>query len=314
MQDSDDVIYYELPPFTSQDVILHLYSLVDNISKIVPQLTCNPSFEEDNIKLKAKMHDADPEFPLLLTYVECLVMCEMMNVIKFYYKHAVLPNTEGKDNLTEQEIASREMYDEVMRKVTEITDDIFSVFTPIKEVFYHAENEEKKKKDEAKTLGLNKKKKIIYITLAHEALQNHIFALFGFFDWFIVHGTSNFSERVREMDFYCITEIKETKEMFEKGVRATKRNKKRETLFSLRDVVVILMINHLFQKAYFSDGGDEIHSLFECSTADIKELAVEDVRNHMLKMAKNFEEDLYKLEEQVVGLKEAMQPIFNFPV
>ena len=314
MQDSDEVTYYELPPFFAQGVILPLYNLVDNISKNVPQLTCNPSFDEENAKLKARMKSEDNEFPLMMNQTECLVMCEMMCVIKFYYKNAILPNTEGRDNLTEQEIASRESYDEVMRKIYEITDEVFLVFPFIKEVFYQSENEEKRQKEEAKTLGLNKKKKIVYFSLANDLVSHHISALFSFFECLIINGTSNFSERVREADFCCITEIKETKKLFEKSIKATNKDKEYQTKFSLRDVVVILMINNIFQKTYFSDGGDDLHDVIEDSVSGYNDLAATEVRDHMLKMAKALEENFCNKELSLKGLDKAMQPIFDFPV
>ena len=241
-------------------------------------------------------------------------MCEMMGVIKFYYKNAVLPNTEGRDNLTEQEIASREMYNEVMQKIYEISDDVFLVFPFIKEPFYDIETTEKKQKDEAKTLGLNKKKKVIYFSLANDFVSHHISALFSFFEYIIVLGTSNFSERVRESDFYCITEIKETKKVFQKSLKATKRNKDYETRFSLRDLVVLLMINHIFQKAYFSDGGDDLHKVFEDSVSHYSDLAPTAIRDHMLKMAKSLEENFCNETLSIKGLDKAMQPIFDFLV
>ncbi len=314
MQDSDEVTYYELPPFFAQGVILPLYNLVDNISKNVPQLTCNPSFDEENAKLKARMKSEDNEFPLMMNQTECLVMCEMMCVIKFYYKNAILPNTEGRDNLTEQEIASRESYDEVMRKIYEITDEVFLVFPFIKEPFYDMETAEKKQKDEAKSLGLNKKKKVIYFSLANNFVSHHISALFSFFEYIIIHGTSNFSERVREADFCCISEVKETKKVFERSLKATNRNKDHETKLSLRDVVVVLMINNLFQKAYFSDGGDDLHKVFEDSVSHYSDLAATEMRDHMLRMAKSLENNFCSEELSIKGLKEAMQPIFDFPV
>ncbi len=314
MQDSDEVTYYELPPFFAQGVILPLYNLVDNISKNVPQLTCNPSFDEENAKLKARMKSEDNEFPLMMNQTECLVMCEMMCVIKFYYKNAILPNTEGRDNLTEQEIASRESYDEVMRKIYEITDEVFLVFPFIKEVFYQSENEEKRQMEEAKTLGLNKKKKIVYFSLANDLVSHHISALFSFFECLIINGTSNFSERVREADFCCITEIKETKKLFEKSIKATNKDKEYQTKFSLRDVVVILMINNIFQKTYFSDGGDDLHDVIEDSVSGYNDLAATEVRDHMLKMAKALEENFCNKELSLKGLDKAMQPIFDFPV
>ncbi len=314
MEDSEEVTYYELPPFIAQGVILHLYTLVDNIFTVVPQLASNPSFAEDNIKLKAKMKATDPEYPLMLTYLECLVMCEMMSIIKFYYKHAVLPNTEGKENLSEQDIASREMYDEVMQKIIEITDDVFLVFPLIKEPFYQMETDEKKQKEEAKTLGLNKKKKVVYFSLANDLVSHHISSLFAFFEYLIIYGTSNFSERVREADFCCITEIKETKKIFERSLKATKKNKDYETKFSLREVVVILMINNIFQKTYFSDGGDDLHKIFVDSVSHYSEVTATEMRDHMLRMAKSLEDNFCSEELSIKGLKEAMKPIFDFPV
>ncbi len=314
MKDADEIPYYELPPYTAQDVILPLYNLVNDITRVVPELTCNPAFEEDNNKLKARMKDADTEFPLLMNFLECLAMCEMMGVIKFYYNHAVLPNTEGKENLTEEEILSREMYDEVMQKIIEISDDVFLVFPTIRDVFYEMENAEKKLKEEAKTLGLNKRKKVVYFSLANDLVSQHIVALFSFFDYLIILGTSNFSERVREADFYCITEIKETKKIFERSLKATKRNKDYETRFSLRDLVVLLMINNIFQKAYFSDAGDDLHKVFEDSVSHYNELAPTVIRDHMLKMAKSLEENFCNEALSIKGLDKAMQPIFDFPV
>ena len=66
MEDAEEITYYELPPFFAQGIILPLYDLVDNISKIVPQLTCNPSFEEENAKLKARFKAEDNEFTLMM--------------------------------------------------------------------------------------------------------------------------------------------------------------------------------------------------------------------------------------------------------
>ena len=310
----DGVDYYEMPPYVSQEVMLPMYSLVDTICKMAPQLGENLPFVEENAKLRQRMKVEDPETIFRMNYTECVVLCQTMSIVKFYYRHVVVPNTEGKENLLPFEVDSRKMFDELMEQVIEISDNIFIVFPLIKDAFYEPERNEKKISDEAKSLGLDKDKKIIYVNLSNQLIEHHIDALFGFFDYFIIKGTSDFSERVRESDFCCITEVKEVKEIFEKAVKPTKRNKKLKTLLALRDVVVILMMNNIFQKAYFSDGGDDLHNLFANSISDVHDLEVEEGRDHLLKTAKGLEEEMCKLANNMAGFKEAMQPIFDFPV
>jgi hypothetical protein len=310
----DGIDYHELPPYVAQGVVLPIYMLVDGIYKMAPQLSESRPFVEENAKLRERMKVEDPEIGFRMNYLECVVLCQTMSVIKLYYQNVVVPNTEGKENLLEFEVESRRMFDELMEQVVDISDNIFIVFPLIKEPFYEAEIKEKKKKDEEKTLGLDKTKKILYIGLSNELVAHHIIALFSFFDYFIIKGIFDFSERVRESPFCCITEVKEVKEIFENAMRLTKRNKKRQTKLTLRDVVVLLMVNNIFQKAFFSDGGDELHNFFAHCVDDIDGLAVEEIRNHLLKTAKGLEEEICKLINDRAGFKEAMQPIFDFPV
>jgi len=76
------------------------------------------------------------------------------------------------------------------------------------------------------------------------------------------------------------------KELFENAMRLTKRNKKGKTKLTLRDAVVLLMVNNVFQKAFFSDGGDDLHNFFAHCVDDIEGLGVEEVRTNLLKTAK----------------------------
>ena len=155
---------------------------------------------------------------------------------------------------------------------------------------------------------------MIYIQLSNKPVEHHITALFQFFNYFIFNGKSEFSERVRQADFCCITEINEVSNLFAKAVKATKRNKKRRTLLSMRDVVVVVMLNNIFQKAYFSDGGDDLHNLFAGSIINSDGVKVEELRDYMLKIAKSLEEELCKMANPMEGFKETVQPIFDFPV
>ena len=314
MDESYDIDCYETPPFFAQEVIIAIYLLVNGIYQSTPELLKNSPFKKENAALVARIKEADPESVFRLNNTECVVLCQTMSVMKFYYQHVVIPNTEGKENLTEIETQTKNMYDELMEHVLEMANNIFLLFPSLKEPFYEDEVREKKKKEEAKTLGLDKTKCIISIQLSNQALETHITALFDFFDYFIVNGKSNFSERVREADFCCITEIKEVREMFAKAVKATKRSKKKRTLLSMRDVVVVVMLNNIFQKAYFSDAGDDLHNLFAGSIGDIEDLEAEEVRDYMFKVAKNLEEELCKMANPMDGFEEAMEPIFDFPV
>ena len=161
---------------------------------------------------------------------------------------------------------------------------------------------------------MNKKKKIVYFHLSKEELELHITELFGFFENFIMKGTYTFCERLRNSDFFCITEIKEVQQIFEKAKIPKKNNKKLKTHLSLRDVVVILMLNNMYQKAYFSDGGDDMDATLTNAISGIDGVELEGVRGFMLKLAKNLEEQMSEAAINVLGFKEAMQPIYDFEV
>ena len=314
MKDADENDYFELAPYFAQNIILPIYTLVDGIYHSIPQLADGRPFVESNLALIDRIMAEDPEYGFKLNETECIILCQTMSVVKFYYKHGVLPNTEGKDNLKQIEIESRAMYDELMEYIFDLAENIFSVFPTIREAFYQDEIAEKKRADEAKTLGLDKTKKVIFIQLTNDGFADHVMSLFGFFDYFIINGKSEFSERVRESDFCCITEVNEVHEMFKKAMKATKRSKKYKTLMSIRDVVVVLMLNNIFQKAYFSDGGDDLHNLFAGAIGIDDGIAVEEVRDFMFKIAKNLEVELCSLANDMEGFRNAINPILEFPV
>lgn len=314
MSDFDEILYYELPPFIAQEVMIPLNNFVNDIYKAIPQLALNELFVEENKKLRERMENEDPESSFSMNNLECLILCQRMSLVKFYFNHVVIPNTVGRDNLTEEEEGIKRMCEELMEHIINIAESIFLIFPLIKEPFYSEEIAAKKKKDEEKTMGLNKKEKIIELSFDDERVFHHINALFSFFDCIIVNGITNFSERVRESDFYCITEINEVRIILQKAEKATKRNKSRRTKLSLRDVVVLLMVNNIFQKSYFSECGDELDDILASSVSDIDELAAVKIRDYMLRMAKNIEKEICNYASNRDDFKEAMQPIFDFPV
>ena len=314
MKDSNDIDYYELPPSFAADVILPMYEIADGITKILPQMTLHQDFDEDNVKLKAKLAAADSESIVELNHKECLVMCQMMGMIKFYYHYIIVTATEVKDNLSAEQLEAREVFDELIEQMLELGDDIFEVFPDIREPFYADETNRKKQKDEAKTLGLNKTKVVTKISVADPATAHFISTVFAIFEFFIFHGVSEFSERVREADFCCVTEIHEVRDKYHKAVETTKRRKTYAFPLSLRDIVVLLMLNSIFQKLYFSDAGDELQGILEETTPKGGKATGTDARNYMLKMAKAMEDHLFNAAIDTEGFEEVIRPILDFPV
>lgn len=314
MDPSNDIVYYEMPPFFAQGIVLPIYTYVEQIYKAVPQLAVNTPFQNENVTLITRINETDPESSFRLNFMECLALSQTMSILKFYYQNLVIPSIQGKEILTDIEKQTLQACEVLMENVIEIADSIFLLFPSIRDPFYQEEIAEKKKKDEAKTLGLDKTTHILYVQLTNQFMVHHIKSLFAFFDYFIINGQSDFSNRVRESAFCCITDVNEVREMFTKAVKATKRNKKRRTYFSLRDVVVFLMLNNIFQKSFFSDGGDHLHNFFADTILNNQDLQVSEVRDYMLKMAKSIEEEFYNLAKDMDGFMDAINPIFNFPV
>lgn len=107
-------------------------------------------------------------------------------------------------------------------------------------------------------------------------------ASFAFFDCLIIGSDSNFSSRVLGANFCCATEIKEITARYNLAVEAAKLDGAYEMIISLRDVVVILMVNNIWQKSYFSNGGDEVHALLEKSLFGEANATMEQMREFLL--------------------------------
>ena len=74
------------------------------------------------------------------------------------------------------------------------------------------------------------------------------------------------------------------------------------------------MLNNIWQKNYFSDGGDEIHTVLDDCLKDKGRATTEEIRNYMLATAKELDEYLRLQACQTDGFEEAMQPIYDFAV
>ena len=85
---------------------------------------------------------------------------------------------------------------------------------------------------------------------------------------------------------------------------------------SLRDLVVLFMMNNLFQKNYFSDGDDEVYEVLESLHTEEEEekASTEDIRDYMLRTARELDDYLRAIGSHVDGFAEAMQPIYDFAV
>ena len=314
MQEPEEVVYYELPAFYADRLILPMYDIVKGIIVALPGLAFDPDFAEMHDSVKESMKVTDPEMPFVMTHNDCLVVCEMMSVLKFYFYRVVMPDTDVRDSLTEADKKIMEMYETCMTHIHEIGSDIVAVFPALGERFYQNETMIKNEKEAAKTLGLNKTTMIIQFSLVDEEWAIYMNTLFVFFDFFIMQSESDFSERVRAADFCCVTEVHEVHEILKSAMAATKFDKEYTTSFSLRDVVVVLMLNNISQKAYFSDIGDEIHNLYDDVMQKFADYKPGNLRNYMLKRAKLLEDYVYNIAVNTQGFEEAMKPILAFAV
>ncbi len=314
MKEPEEVVYYKLPPFYAERIILPLYKIVEEIAVTLPSFMLNPEFAEMHTSVKERMMAADQEMPFIMNYHDCMVVCEMMIMIKFYYYQVEVPCTEGRDDLREDEKKSLEMFEICMKHIKDIGDDIVAVFPVLTKPFFQDETKIKKEKDEAKTLGLDKTTMAIQFSLADKAWSSYIIGLFTCFNYFIMQGESDFSARVRAAPFCCVTEVREVREIFNNALAETNLDEDYIASFSLRDVVVLLMMNNISQKAFFSDGGDKMHDFYDKVTNDAIGDKSVNMRDYMLMYAKVLQEIVCHLAKNTEGFEEAMKPILAFAV
>jgi len=316
MQQPDETIYYQLPPFCIQNLILPAYAIAEDIKKPVPELATNPTFEKNNNALKERMEAADPKDIFKLDFLDCVVMCQTLSLLKFYYDNIILQNADRKNNLNRKVIPHSKMLNAMIGQITRILEDIYLVLPILNKPFCEDETVASMLINAIKTLGLDKEKVVASLYMAEVEMVNLINATFAFFTRFLLFGESDFSNRLHKESFCCTTEIREVTELFNLAKEATKLDEDYVMPLSLRDVVVLLMVNNLFQKNYFSDGGDEVYELLESlHTEEEKEKATtEDIRDYMLGTARELDEYLRTQASHVDGFAEAMQPIYDFAV
>ena len=315
MEQPDEIVYYELSPFCVPTLILPAYEIMDNVWECSAELVHNPTYENNTNALKERMVAADPKDTFKLRFLDCVVMGQMLNFIEFYYDKILLPKTKGSYHFTEKEKAHKEILDEMMEQISRISEDIYALIPMMDRSFCEDETLIDVLVNVMKTLGLDKETKVagMYIAEEHEmvALIN---ASFSFFDRFTLYGESDFSLRVQQAGFCCSTEIREVKVLFNEAKEKAKLEEDYEMSLSLRDVVVLLMLNNIWQKNYFSDGGDEVHGVLDDCLKEEGRATTEQIRDYMLGTAKELDEYLRLQAWQTDGFTEAMQPIYDFAV
>ena len=315
MQQPDEITYYELPPFCIPNLIFPAYAISDSVWECTAELENNPTYEKNNNALRERMLAANPQDVFKLSFLDCVVMGQMLNFIEFYHDNILLPKTKGNYHFTEKEKAHKDMLDGMMARLASISEDIYSIIPMMDRSFCEDETIVQLLVNAIKTLGLDKEKKVasLHIAEGHEMVAL-ISASFAFFDRFALYGELDFSNRLREAGFCCTTEIKEVTKLFNLAIEEAKLDEDYEMPLSLRDVVVILMLNNIWQKNYFSDGGDEIHTVLDDCLKDKGRATTEEIRNYMLATAKELDEYLRLQACQTDGFEEAMQPIYDFAV
>ena len=314
MEESEEVVYFELPPSYADKLILPMYQIVEGIMVALPGLKYCAGFGEMHDSVQERMKNADTEIPFIMTHDDCMAIIDMMSILKFYYYRVIMPNTDVRDSLSESDNKIMEMYEKCMTHISEIGEDIVAVFPSLSEPLFCNETLMKKEKDDAKSMGLDKTTMAIQISLADGQWATYMNTLFVFFEYFIIQGESNFSERVRAAPFCCVTEVREVHEIFKNATAETKLNHRYTTSFSLRDVVVLLMLNNISQKAFFSDCGDAIEDFLDRMMQKLDNYEPGKLRNFMLKHAKLLEEYMYGIAKNTEGFDEAMKPILAFEV
>jgi len=244
-----------------------------------------------------------------------VVLAQMLNFTEFYHEKILLPKIKGVYPFTEKEKTHKQQLDGMMEQISSISEDIYTAIPMMDRSFSDDPILVKMLINCIKTLGLDKEKEVARLCFEKEHKMVAIIkASFAFFDRFIIGSDSDFSSRVLGANFCCSTEIKEVTARYNLAVETAKLDEAYEMILSLRDVVVILMVNNIWQKSYFSDGGDEVHALLEKSLPEEGNATMEQMREFLLNNAKALDEHLCNQAHNTKGFEEAMQPIYDFAV
>ena len=316
MQQPDEIIYYQVPPFCVLTILLPAYAISDNVWGSTAELVNNPTFEKNKEALKERMEAADPHVDFEMTFLDCVLICQVLSFLEFYYESILLPKKNSNYHFTEKETAHKEILDAIIDQIIKIREEIFVVLPILNKPFCEDKAATKIIANAIKTLGLDKEKVVACLCMVEVEKVNLINAAFAFFTRFLLYGESDFSNRLHEEVFCCTTEIREVEELFYQAKEKAKLNEEYAMPLSLRDLVVLFMMNNLFQKNYFSDGDDEVYEVLESLHTEEEEekASTEDIRDYMLRTARELDDYLRAIGSHVDGFAEAMQPIYDFAV
>ena len=315
MQNIDTIIFYELPPYCVPNTILPAYAIMDSVWDSNDELVHNPTYENNTNALKGRMENWNPKDTFGLTFLDCVVMGQMLNFIEFYYEKILLPKTKCVYPFTVKEKAHKEQLDGMMEQISSISEDIYTLIPTMDRSICDDPIIVQLFIDSIKTLGLDKEKEVASLLFEEEREMVSIMKIsFAFFDRFIFAGDSDFSTRVLGANFCCSAEIKEVTAIYNIAVEKAEVDETYEMKLSLRDVVVLLMLNNIWQKCYFSDGGDEVHSVIENCLTEGGNATMEQMREFLLVNARALDKHLNSQALDAEGFKEAMQPIYDFAV
>lgn len=315
MQNIDTIIFYELPPYCVPNTILPSYAIMDSVWDSTAELVHNPTYENNTNALKESMVNWNPKDIFGLTFLDCVVMGQMLNFIELYYEKILLPKTKSVYPFTVKEKAHKEQLDGMMEQISSIIEDIYTLIPTMDRSICDDPIIIKLFINCIKTLGLDKEKEVARLHFKEEReIVSIIKISFAFFDRFIIAGDSDFSARVLGANFCCSADIKEVTALYNISVEKAKLDETYEMKLSLRDVVVLLMVNNIWQKCYFSDGGDEVHSIIENCLTKGGNATMEQMREFLLVNARALDKHLTSQAHDAEGFKEAMKPIYDFAV
>ncbi len=314
MNDENEAPKYLLRAVLQKNFLTTVYIVAKDFTDNGHLPPMNESFLKGSDALMKRAEDEENETYFEMEYVECLYLLDMFSRIEAVFT-LTLPTFEARLlEMTEIERENYEMSIALKEMMTQVKNEMTETFPQLGEIFEEAEKLRKKMIDDAKTMNLDNENVINAISMKEPFHGNYILLMFSFFEAFITLGESSFSKRVREADFYCIKDIKAVRERMINAIAESLVQTDYFLEFTLEDLFVLFMVNHIYQKIYASDAGDDVeyfmvNTKFSGFTATVKE-----IRTFTLQLSAKLELLLAKIGEDDFDFEDLIVPVKEFEV
>ena len=314
MNEENDSPKYLLRAVLQKNFLGTVYTLAKDFTENGHLPPMNEIFLKGSDALIKRAEEEENETYFEMEYIECLFLLDMFGRIEAVFT-LTLPTFETRLlEMSEEERENYEMSIDLKEMMTQVKNEMIETFPLLNEIFVEAEKIRKKMVDDAKTMNLDSKKVLNAISMKEPFHGNYILLMFSFFEAFITLGESNFSKRVQEADFYCIKDIKAVRERMIKAIADSLVQPDYFLEFTLEDVFVLFMVNHIYQKIYASDAGDDADYYMETTKIPGVTATPKEIRNFTLQLSAKLELLLEKIGEFDEDFDDLIQPIIDFEV